>query len=126
VRRSPNVLFVGSVNVSRAASPSWRAFRSLTATGMGGEGGVGSPGAPQPTTIRNAKIEIRKSPPQKPLRLFVRSPALHEFRISIFEFRNLEDVTAEILVLHDIGKLLVNVGGIDLDRFFLQIGSLKR
>jgi len=48
------------VKTSSTPSPDWRAARSEIAMGTGGEGGTGSPGAPQPVR-RSAKIEIRKS-----------------------------------------------------------------
>lgn len=49
------------------------------------------------------------------------------FRLSKFHVPSrLKDVTAEILVLHDVGKLLVYVRGVDLDGFLLEVGSFER
>jgi hypothetical protein len=81
------VLLRGSVKVSSTASPSWLAFRSVTATGIGGEGGVGSPGAPQPAAMKSAEKKTLKLAIQKLFHLPVRFLVLHEFRISIFQFR---------------------------------------
>src|SRR5215475_3509114 len=45
---SPVVVLAGRVNISCAPFPCWWTDKSLIATGIGGEGGCGSPGAPQP------------------------------------------------------------------------------
>ena len=48
-------------------------------------------------------------------------------RVSNFHVPSrLKDVTAEILVFHDVGKLLVHVRGVDLDGFLLEVGSFER
>src|SRR5216110_3455368 len=39
---------------------------------------------------------------------------------------HLEDISAEILILHDIGEHLLNVSCVDSDRFLFKIGTLER
>jgi hypothetical protein len=67
---------------------------------MGGEGGVGSPGAPQAVS---KKIGIRKEkmPETSMPSRAARNSA--SFLVSIFEFQILQNVAAQILILHDVG-----------------------
>src|SRR2546425_425182 len=37
-----------------------------------------------------------------------------------------QNVTAQVLILHDVGELGAHVRPIDLDRFLLQVGALER
>src|SRR6267143_3032972 len=125
-RRSPAVVLGGMEKVSCTASPICCAARSLTATGMGGDGGVGSPGAPQPLASNRMKRGKRISKYEIDCRRrILNASGFREFRVSIFEFRILQDVPAEILVLDDIGELLVYVGGIDFNVFLLEVGRLE-
>src|SRR5258708_7840563 len=135
---SPETDFAGSVKASSTPSPAWRAATSETAAGTGGEGGTGSPGAPQPAARRITKIETRKLKLAFPSGLrcglktitgsgapfFRISNSL--FRVSIFGFRILQDVAAEILVLDDVHKLFVDVSGVNFHVLFLELGSLER
>src|SRR6266852_1717224 len=98
VRRSPATVLGGMVKVSCTASPACCAARSVTATGMGGEGGVGSPGAPQPPASNRMKSEKGISKYEIDCRRILSASEFREFRVSIFEFRILQDVTAEVLV----------------------------
>src|SRR5437899_5928931 len=52
--------------------------------------------------------------------------ALVPFIFSIFQFRELQDVAAQILVLDDVRKLLGNVGGVNLHVFLLEVGRFER
>src|SRR5580700_2721324 len=151
--RSPRTVFLGMVNVSCTPSPAWWPERSVIAVGMGGEGATGSPGAPQPARKnKRPKIEIRASKRglrrNSSLRLRslqnkqemtcgkgaavtmssngIRVEAGHEFRVSIFEFRCLQNVAAQILILDDFGELLVHVCRIDLHIFLFQVRRFKR
>src|SRR5712672_293749 len=124
VRRSPATVFAGKVKVIWTASPACCAATSLMATGMGGEGGVGSPGAPHPAASnksRNAapipKRKIRGRRIQK-------VSGFREFRFSIFEWI-LQYVPAQILVFHDFGELLVHIRRINFHVFLLKVGSLE-
>src|SRR5579859_6017497 len=125
VRRSPENVFAGKVKVSCTPSPACWAERSVTATGIGGEGGVGSPGAPQPLPNRDTSVKTPKAKLVRRASSRSRKVAVREFRISIFKFRSLQDIAAQILILNDIGELLDYVGGIDLDILLLQIGRLE-
>src|SRR5262249_7878545 len=107
---SPLSVLLGSVNLSRAASPIWLAERSFTATATGGVGAVGSPGAPQP-------VQAGQSRPSQAKRAAARSAA----RVFMNAGRRSQDVAAQILILHDVDQLLVDVGRIDLHRLFLEI-----
>src|SRR5579863_7307859 len=131
-RRSPATVRTGSVKVSCTPLPCWCAVRSLIAAGTGGEGAVGSPGAPQPASSSAPKIatEIvrrcgRETLAERPFTEIV-APVFFEFRNSSFEFRILQDVAAQILVLYDIGQLFVDVRGIDLDGLFLEVRRFER
>src|SRR5258708_1315439 len=124
VRRSPARVFAGKVKVIWTASPACCAARALTARGMGGEGGVGSPGAPHPAASnknRNAapipKRKIRG-------RRIQRVSGLREFRFSIFEWI-LQYVPAQILVFHDFGELLVHIRGINFHIFLFEVRGLE-
>src|SRR6266403_450989 len=116
VRRSPATVFAGNVKVIWTASPACCAARSRTATGMGGDGGVGSPGAPHPAASnksRNAApIPKRKIRGRRILRV----SGFRESRFSIFEWI-LQYVPAQILVFHDFGELLVHIRGINFHIF---------
>src|SRR6266852_1066507 len=125
VRRSPATVLGGMVKVSCTASPACCAAKSVTATGTGGDGGVGSPGAPQPPASNRMKNEKRISKCKIRCRRILRASGFREFRVSIFEFRILKDVAAQVLVLDDIGELFVHVGSIDLDVFLFQVGGFK-
>src|SRR5216110_1391530 len=57
-------------------------------------------------------------------RLAMRIPA--PFLVSIFQFQELQDVAAQILVLDDVRKLLGNVGGVNLHVFLLEVGRFER
>src|SRR5215469_2538220 len=123
---SPVTDLDGSVKASSTPSPDCLAARSETAAGTGGDGGTGSPGAPQPPARRNAKSEIRK-PALESLQCFLaHGRTLSEFRISIFEFRILQDVAAEILILHDVHELFIDIGGVNFNVLFFEVGSLER
>src|SRR5947208_11122372 len=52
--------------------------------------------------------------------------ALVPFLFSIFQFQELQDVAAQILVLDDVRKLLGNVGGVNLHVFLLEVGRFER
>src|SRR5215469_9419265 len=123
--RAPRVLFPGIVKVSCTPSPACWAARSMIASGTGGMGGVGSPGAPQPAAAR--KMENRKwkveSGRTGPLSRSAGVPFL--FCISNFKIRRSEDVTAQILVLYDVGELLVDVRRIHLHAFLLEVRCLE-
>src|SRR5260370_30172640 len=121
MRRSPATVLGGKVNVSCTASPACCAARSLTATGTGGDGGVGSPGAPQPPASSRMKSEKRISKYDIRCRRILRASGFREFRVSIFEFRILQDVAAQVLVLDDIGELFVHVSGVDRDVLFFVV-----
>src|SRR5690349_474861 len=69
--------------------------------------------------------KIRKRKGKAAERLPERNRRLTKFRCSIFYFRNSQDITAEVLVLDDIGQLLVHVGGVDLYGFLAHIGSFE-
>src|SRR5216684_2925214 len=47
------------------------------------------------------------------------------FPFSNFSFPSSENVTAQILVFHDVGKLLVDVRCVNLHGFLLQVGGLE-
>src|SRR5467141_3472445 len=115
-RRSPAVVLGGMEKVSCTASPICCAARSLTATGMGGDGGVGSPGAPHPAASnksRNAApIPKRKIRGRRILRV----SGFRESRFSILEWI-LQYVPAQILVFHDFRELLVHIRGINFHIF---------
>src|SRR5579863_7111100 len=49
--------------------------------------------------------------------------APRHFRFSIFTI--LKDVTAQILILHDVCELFLDVGGVELDRLLLHFRRLK-
>src|SRR6516164_5964979 len=123
VSRSPSVLLLGGVKVSRTLLPTCRADKSLTATGIGGKGGAGSPGAPQPATNRHTQGASSRATRNRDecLGACDSAPVL----IPIFHCLRLEDVTAEILVLDDVGELLVHVARIDLHRLFFQVRRLE-
>src|SRR6266852_1062335 len=125
VRRSPATVLGGMVKVSCTASPACCAARSVTATGTGGDGGVGSPGAPQPPASKRMKSEKRIPKYEIRWRRILSVSRFHEFRVSIFEFRILQDVAAQILVLDDIGELLVHISRIHFDVFLLEVRSLE-
>src|ERR1700730_10031707 len=61
-RRSPRIVLLGMEKVSRTPSPACWAARSVIELGTSGEGGTGSPGAPQPARkSTRAKIATRLS-----------------------------------------------------------------
>src|SRR6266851_8578042 len=124
-RCSPATVLGGMVKVSCTASPACCAARSVTATGTGGDGGVGSPGAPQPPASKRMKSEKRIPKYEIRWRRILSASGFREVRVSIFEFRILQDVAAQVLVLYDIGELLVHVGGIHFDVFLLEVRSFK-
>src|SRR5579864_5480764 len=67
---------------------------------------------------RKEKIETTADTPRR------RVPgAPRHFRFSIFTI--LKDVTAQILILDDVCKLSLDVGGVELDRLFLHFRRLK-
>ncbi len=78
---------------------------------MGGEGGKGSPGAPQPAVKQKAS---RKAKNKKQSEGWLNVVSLAAVWLGICDRVVLEDVTAQILILYDVGELLVNVSGIDL------------
>src|SRR5258707_12567683 len=119
------------VKVSCTASPVCCAARSLIATRTAGAGGVGSPGAPQPPASKSTKNKKQnwKRGRRVDLGFVLRmitgleSPRF-AWRISCFHFSNfgfLQNVTAQVLVLHDFCELLLHVGGIYFDVFLLQV-----
>src|SRR6266404_5945560 len=124
-RRSPETVFAGRVNVSCTASPVCCAARSVMGTGTGGEGGVGSPGAPQPVARRNSRSEIRNSKSETRRRRIQSASGFREIRFSIYVFQILQDVAAQVLVLDNVGELLVHVGGVDLNIFLLEVGGFE-
>src|SRR5580704_12035279 len=98
-RRSTDSL--GRVKVRITLSPCCVAARSVTAVGIGALRSTGSPGAPQPMRRATAKMEIRKwKIAVRDFRVGDQRGSGASFRISIFDF--LKNVTAEVLVLHDI------------------------
>ena len=119
----PEIVLNGSVKESRTPSPAWCAARSLIATGTGGDGGTGSPGAPHPAAIK--KTDKRKWKIAKTCagRFVVRNAV--PIRFSIFQFQELQDVAAQILVFDDVRELLGDVSGVYLHVLFLQVGRLK-
>src|SRR5258706_5407858 len=94
-------------------------------TGTRGAGGVGSPGAPQPTARRKMKSEIRKSKTKIRRRRIQSASEFREIRFCIYAFRFLQDVAAQVLILDNVGELLVHVGGVDLDVFLLEVGGFE-
>src|SRR5262249_13179543 len=68
---------------------------------------------------RNSKLE---GSPRKSSCFF----DLHEFRNSIFEYRILQNVAAEILVLDDVCQLFADVGGIDFHILLLEVRRFER
>jgi len=86
---------------------------------------VGSPGAPQLATKKNRNRASRKREFEISRGRILRASGFRELRGSIFDFRILQDVAAQVLVLYDFGELFVHVGGIDLDVFLFEIGSLE-
>jgi hypothetical protein len=87
---------------------------------------VGSPGAPQPMASRNTKTETRKSKNEPLKRWMPCASEFRELRVSIFDFRILQNVAAQVLVLHDFRKLSIDVGGIYFNVFLFEIRCLKR
>src|SRR5258706_14015634 len=81
---SPEMELEGSVNVSSTPSPAWCAARSLIVAGTGGEGGIGSPGAPQPAEIKN--MEKRKWKMTKTCAGGLEIGSAVPFLFSIFQF----------------------------------------
>ena len=85
-----------------------------------GERAVGSPGAPQPATARKA------GPMERAIAKLAftghesfAGGVLTRWSLRIGVGLNLQDVAAEVLILHDIGKLFRDVRGVDLDILFL-------
>src|SRR5580704_18645066 len=91
------------------------------ATGTGGAGGVGSPGAPQPAIIRSAGASARNERLARRADSTWRDRGFPKFPVPIFDFRSLQDITAQILILDDIRKLFGHVGGIHFHILFLQV-----
>src|SRR5690242_3820871 len=81
---SPETVLGGSENTSSTPSPTWRAARSETATGTNGDGGTGSPGAPQPETMMI--MEIRKGKTRAACVELSERRAQVPFLFSIFRF----------------------------------------
>src|SRR5579864_6202955 len=97
------------------------------AVGTGGVGAVGSPGAPQPDNGSKAKSQNTNAT--------LALPRVLSFTVAFFQkctrtkslagpARNqarpdqpasLQDVAAQVLILDNVGELLVDVRGIDLD-----------
>src|SRR5947209_6406949 len=94
------------------------------AAGTGGEGGTGSPGAPQPAD--KEKMEKRKWKTGKSCAGSFVIDSRVPFRFSIFQFQELQDVAAQILVLDDIRELLADVSGVNLHVLFLQVRRFER
>src|SRR3979490_1283306 len=109
---SPVMEIDGRVKESSTPSPAWRAVRSLIATGTRAEGGTGSPGAPQPAVKR--RIEKRNWTSGKNFLGRWVSWSRFPFLFSIFQFQELQDVAAQILVLDDVRELLGDVSGVHL------------
>jgi hypothetical protein len=88
---SPEVVRDGNVKTSWTPLPCWCAVKSVIGAGIGGEGGCGSPGAPQPLKVKKKRIKIRKSKRCLEWRMVLRpftefaAPAV-EFRVSYFDF----------------------------------------
>src|ERR1700687_6316357 len=101
------MVLVGIVKVSCTPSPACCALRSAIAVGTGGEGAVGSPGAPHPAS--RTPIEKRNAKGENPGRLDLCVEGRLEFRLFICGCRNLQNVAAQILILDDVGELLVDV-----------------
>src|SRR6266566_386496 len=57
-------------------------------------------------------------------RLAMRIPA--PFLVSIFQFQELQDVAAQILVLDDVRELLGDVGGVNLHVLLFEVGRFER
>src|SRR6266851_5691477 len=93
-------------------------------TGTGGEGGTGSPGAPQPADKK--KMEKRKWKTEKRCAGSFVMDSRVPLLFSIFQFQELQNLAAQILVLDDIRELLGNVGGVHLYVLFLQVGRFER
>src|SRR2546426_2621026 len=94
------------------------------AAGTGGEGGTGSPGAPQPAD--KEKMEKRKWKTGKSCAGSFVIDSRVPFLFSIFQFQELQNVAAQILVLDDIRELLGNVGGVHFYVLLLQVGRFER
>src|ERR1700682_6438727 len=118
-------MFAGKEKLIWTASPVCCAARSVILTGVGGTGGVGSPGAPQPVTKRNSRSEIRNSKGKIRRRRIQSASEFREIRLSIYAFRTLQDVAAQVLILDNVRELLMHVRGVDLDIFLLQVGSFE-
>src|SRR3984893_9433081 len=85
-RRSPETVLAGRVKVSCTASPACCATRSAIATGIGGEGGVGSPGAPQPAASEKTKSDAIISMLEIRGRRILGASGLGEIRLFISSF----------------------------------------
>src|SRR5467141_3924278 len=94
------------------------------AAGTGGEGGTGSPGAPQPAD--KEKMEKRKWKTGKSCAGSFVIDSRVPFLFSIFQFQELQDVAAQILVLDDVRELFGDVGGVNLHVFLLEVGRFER
>ena len=51
--------------------------------------------------------------------------AFRRFRITIFDYRSLQNIAAQILILDDIRELLGHICRIHLHILFLQVGRFK-
>jgi len=72
---------------------------------------MGSPGTPQPATTKRMKNRKWKMGRRLARPGEVRSA---DFLLSIFDLLHLQNVTAQILILNDVGELFVDVSGVDL------------
>ena len=86
---------------------------------------MGSPGAPQPPASKRMNGEKQIPKQEIRHRRILSASGFREFRVSIFEFRILQDVAAQVLVFDDIGELPVHVGRIHFDVFLLEVRSLE-
>src|SRR6266852_9268027 len=107
-RSSRSVDSRGRVKLSSTAGPDCRAAKSLTATGTTGCRGVGSPGAAHPPSSARASRQGDHASGAEAAQLIAS-----------------QNITAQVLVLYDVGKLLGDVRAIHLHGFFLQFRRLE-
>src|SRR5580692_1927218 len=107
----------GNVNVSENALPDWRAARSVTAVGTTGWRAVGSPGAAHPAASAPKRTQEAKANGA--------AARLNSSPLASSSRHALEDVAAEVLIFHDVGKLFGDVGPVHLDVFLFHVRRVK-
>src|SRR3972149_3243739 len=117
--RVPSVVSCGGVNCKITRAPTCSAERSRTGAGISSSGGSGSPGMPQ--AARTAARQHKVSSAGRTQHRGGRRKRGRWGSKSGKEMIASEDVPAEVLVFHDLRKLLLHVGRIDLDSFLLEV-----